>query len=194
MWEFIRRATVPIVLNLFVAIGYAPSAGAVPVTYDITLTATKLGTTFGGISALPAGPFLGSFTIADPLAPNLNDSAIALTDFALTIGTEHWDLSDVFVSNFSTDAAGDIVGMLMSAANGSALVRLFEPTFNGFDWLAFNGASCLPGTEPESVSGPCIAGGVDTFVLAQQVEVPEPATLAIVCVGLSGMAWIARKR
>ena len=97
---------------LVMTLGMAKPADAVPVTYDITLTATGIGTVVPvfGISGLPAGPFSGSFSFDSPLTPNESFLVVPLTAFSLTIGTDTWSLAlgDVGFSRFSTDATGAI--------------------------------------------------------------------------------------
>lgn len=194
MFGHILRTLLSTVFILVPALALAPGARAVPVTYDFTLTAFHLGTSFGGIAALPAGPFAGSFTFDGPLGPNFFGD-IDLTAFTATIGTQSWSLGDVVLSDFGTDELGEI-GFIEIAAIAPGDVELhlnYFPLAALAMWYAREG-TCTFGPLPDDfLTGNCISGDPNEISLSL-TQVPEPATLALLATGLGGLSWAARRR
>ena len=208
MGLFKRGAGAAIMLGLIAALGAIAPLRAAPVTYDFTLTATDIGSPFGGISTVPA-TFSGSFTVASPLAANLSKTFVALSDFALTIGTESWNAASLvhtpdqdFQSVFSTDSLGKITDMsLVTYQFGGDLYLAILQNVGGFvNWFAVENGCTLQnfgdGTI-SSVSGHCIGGDPGSVTITERVEVsdvPEPTTLALFSAGLVGVALTRRRR
>ncbi len=194
MFGHISRMLLWTGVALVPALMLAPAARAVPVTYDFRMTASHLGSSFAGIAALPAGPFTGSFTFEGPLGPDFPLTDIDLTAFTATIGTQSWDLDDVVLSDFATDELGEL-GFIEIAAIAPGDVELhlnFVPYFAFAMWFAREG-SCTFGPLPDDfLTGNCISGDPNEISLAI-TEVPEPATFAMLCVGLACLAGAARR-
>ncbi len=189
-----------VVVTLAAAL-FALGAQAVPVSYDVTLTATGIGTVTPvfGISSLPAGPFFASFTLDEPLTPNGTFLPVSLTAFTATLGTSTWTLADVSFSFFSTDAAGSInPGSFQIAASHGVAVDLFEIALgvsSNVTWYAIDVAAlpvCGFATTPPHVgpiNGGCIGGGTGAVVVTERsAQIPEPATLLLSVLGLLGVA------
>ncbi len=194
MFGHISRMLLWTGVALVPALMLAPAARAVPVTDDFRMTASHLGSSFAGIAALPAGPFTGSFTFEGPLGPDFPLTDIDLTAFTATIGTQSWDLDDVVLSDFATDELGEL-GFIEIAAIAPGDVELhlnFVPYFAFAMWFAREG-SCTFGPLPDDfLTGNCISGDPNEISLAI-TEVPEPATFAMLCVGLACLAGAARR-
>lgn len=195
MFSRIQRTLLSMVFVLVPVLALAPAARAVPVTYDFTMTAFHLGTSFGGIAALPAGPFTGSFTFEGPLGPDFPLTDIDLTAFTATIGTRSWGFDDVVLSDFATDELGDIgfIEIVAIAAGDVELHLNYFPSAALAMWHAREG-TCTFGPLPDDfLTGNCVAGDPNKVSLSL-VEVPEPATLALLATGLAGLTWAARRR
>jgi PEP-CTERM motif len=174
---------------------WSVTAQAGLVTYDFTLTPTALGspTPVFGISSLPAGPFLASLTLTNPLPPSLplTNEFANVEAFSATIGTQTWSLGDLLSFVYlSTDATGNLSG-----ANFSALILpdtevgiTFNTTLN-VGWVADETGGCgLSGTLPLVVFGQCIGGDPSSVQVSVRRSVLEPATLALLALGLAGLA------
>ncbi len=177
------------------ALVLVPAARAVPVTYGFTLTARHIGTAFGSIAALPAGPFTGSFTLEGQFGPDFPLQPLDLTAFSATIGTQSWGLDDVVLSEFGTDELGEL-GFINFAAVTADDVELhlnYFPYFAFAMWFAREG-TCTFGPLPDDfLTGNCISGDPNEISLAI-AQVPEPATLTLFGAGLAGLAWTGRRR
>jgi hypothetical protein len=195
MFRHILRRLLWIGLALVPALALAPVARAVPVTYDFTLTAAHLGSSFGGISALPAGPFTGSFTLEGEFGPAFPLQELELTAFSATVGTQSWDLDDVVLADFFTDELGELgfIDLAAVTADNVELHLNYFPYFAFAMWFARED-NCTFGPLPDGfLTGNCISGDPNEISLTL-TQVPEPATLGVLVTGLVGLAWAAHRR
>ncbi|HKM67458.1 MAG TPA: choice-of-anchor D domain-containing protein [Candidatus Acidoferrum sp.] len=89
-------------------------------TYNIT--GNPFTSFTGGVSCSPYCNVLGSFTLAQPLAPNLSNATILPTSFSFSVGTSNLTQSNATSSSFgsiSTDASGNITSWSISLSNAN---------------------------------------------------------------------------
>lgn len=187
-------------------LGTLAGVQAAPVTYDFTLQATGIGNVLPvfGISALPAGPFFGSFSFDGPLAPNASFAPVTLTAFSATVGDVTWTLSDVTSAAFSTDAAGAIdpdAFFVNAEGNSAGWLRMGRGQVTNLGWFALDMRAptlvCYFDIDPPYVGpigGSCIGGGPDTITLTQRpAQVPVPGTLALGALALAALGAMRRR-
>ncbi len=89
-------------------------------TYNIT--GNPFTSFTGAVSCLPFCNVLGSFTLAQPLAPNLSGVTIVPTSFSFSVGTSNLTQANATSASFgsiSTDPSGNITAWSLSLSNTS---------------------------------------------------------------------------
>jgi hypothetical protein len=147
----------------------------------------------------------GSFTVAQPLAPNLSFASFTPTAFSFTDGiTTYTQLntppSQGIFYDFSTDSSGAITGWAIF------LQMLLPPTPNGYAYTQLSSSYNFPygGSDASQVFGPGInafainySPGTWTAAPAAVATIPEPASLWLLAAGLaaiSGRRYQTRRR
>jgi hypothetical protein len=130
-------------------------------TYNITGTPF---TTFTGSATCPPDcNITGSFTLPQPLPPNLSNATIAPTSFSFTVGTTNLNpanVTSVIFAGISTDASGYITNWAISLSNANFfIVTNNEPgdVTDSFTIVAPQGSasnSNSPATWPKTVVTP----------------------------------------
>jgi YVTN family beta-propeller protein len=89
-------------------------------TYNIT--GNPFATFTGGASCAPDCNVTGSFTLAQPLAPNLSNATITPTSFSFSVGTSNLTQANTTSASFasiSTDASGSLTSWSISLSNAN---------------------------------------------------------------------------
>jgi len=92
-------------------------------TYNIT--GNPFTTFTGAASCAPDCNVMGSFTLAQPLAPNLSNATITPTSFSFNVGTNNLTQANASSASFtsiSTDAAGSITSWSISLSNANFVI------------------------------------------------------------------------
>lgn len=152
----------------------------------------------------------GSFTVVNPLAPGLNDSAITPESFSLTDGNTTISNANVDPGSFglgvTTDASGTITGWVFRADDGLH-PPVYGASYTGLS-TCVNVLQCGIGYPPvdESYIGVEFVGGApgqawvmnDTGTWSESPsDTPEPSSLLLLTTGLFALGILAlreRKR
>lgn len=186
------------------ALGSAVLSGgtalATPVEFALTLTATALGNNPGpilGFSALPANPFVGTFSVdSSQLAPNQPFFFAPLLSFNLSIGTQAFTDPPINTVEIETDATGAIDGLVLADTVGTVQLNIdFNDLAIDEGWSAWDHSN-LPDECGVSGIGGCIAGfgPLGTPGLIAVERIPEPPALALFAIGLAGLGAMRWRR
>ena len=177
-------------------VGFGAAADAAQITGTLQFTgtgsfdATSLTVTLAAVNAsASSGSFLGVFANGETVSftSPLNFTATTLTPVGLIWSIDDW----VNQASFTTSAAGDGFGTVATAGGFSFLTIVASGV------LELTGYDPTPGTLLISSQGQP-NGGVVTNVTFSATNiatpVPEPASLALLGIGLLGLGFAAHRR
>lgn len=182
---------------------FATALHAAPVSYDFTLNADQIGDELPafGISALPAGPFTGSFTFDDAGLVAGVFNSVTLTAFTATVGNFSWVLGDasVMFSSIRPGSGGALDAVSIRLLDGSTMFGINFGYISNNSWFAADGrdggGGCgWWGQAGENMYGACVGGTANAFTVTlaeDPAQVPLPSSLLLAGLGL-GVAASAR--
>ncbi|MEC5398769.1 PEP-CTERM sorting domain-containing protein [Uliginosibacterium sp. H1] len=197
--SIIRKTSLAVTAALF-----ATALQAAPVSYDFTLQVDQIGDQLPvfGISALPAGPFTGSFSFDNTGLSAGVFTNLTLSAFSVTVGNFSWGLEDVTAAQVRADAGGALDRVAIYTEDGLNIFRMSFGYYTNTSWFALDNTNLQgcgwQGDPALDMYGACVGGSANAYTLARAddpVQVPLPSSLLLAGLGLgvSALVRVCRK-